>query len=361
MTPLWKAYRFVRREKRTAEAALSREALIDVLDRARDRGISLNPRPSAGMTALGLLCLLLGTLGFVITLAGGLSWPWLLPLAVIGVALLGFDFHATENVAAFLRQLVQRAAELDFRLAEPDVDLGAMLATLRGKITDFQRTYSDNGELLYCRKAIDDRVAGEYWVYRFAYDEGTDKDRRTYYRNGLICDLQHVAAVDLCNLREGKWRPLHHGSTGEVWGEGDFARYFVACTEESEALAAFLSGDVIDTLVRLARSLPDLNVQVTRDHLLCLSWSGEDPYARLFEPVAANGPSLAPFTASHAPGEDPDEVYRSLERRLRAPRQLTALEPVLDAIADIRADLSLVTHRADSNIPLRRRLEDATD
>ncbi|USZ50189.1 hypothetical protein [Halomonas sp. DN3] len=361
MTPLWKAYRFTRREQHAAEAARSRESLIQILDRARDEDVSLNPRPSSTILALGLLCLLLGTLGFIITLAGGLSWPWLIPLALVGAALLGFDWHATERVAAFLRLLVRRAAELDFRLAEPDVDLDAMLTTLRRKITDFQRTYADNGELEYCRRAADERVGGEYWVYRFSYDEGMDKDRRTYHRNGLICDLFEVAAVDLCNPREGKWRLLHHGSTGERWGEGAFSRYFVACTAEHDALAAFLTDDVVDCLVRLARSYPELNVQVTRDHLLCLTWSGEDPYARLFEPVSvAPAARRAPFTSSQAPGEDPDEVYRALERRLRAPRHLTALEPLLNAIEDIRAELPVSSARTEANIPLRRRLEEST-
>lgn len=71
MTPLWKAYRFTRREQHAAEAARSRESLIQILDRARDEDVSLNPRPSSTILALGLLCLLLGTLGFIITLAGG--------------------------------------------------------------------------------------------------------------------------------------------------------------------------------------------------------------------------------------------------------------------------------------------------
>jgi|GEM_PF-3343405 len=352
MTSLWKAYRFVRREHDRIDGAMARDELVAILDRAKGAAITLNPRPSMLAVVFGVALVLVGGLGFLATLASEDPHVVLLALVLAGGGLLAFDFYATETVADFLRRMVTRAAHLDFRFAEPDVDLRRLLEGLRGRISDFARTYADNGELEYCRKAVDDRVGGEYWVYRFAYAEGDDMDRRTYHRNGLICDLFDLGPVDLCNPREGKWKPLRGGGLGERIGEAPFSRYFVACTAADGDLERFLTPGVQEALVRLARGYPEVNVQVTEDHLLCLTWSGEDPYATLFEPVVPAMAAAIPYRHGSSgvdkAGEDPDAIYRSLELRLRSPRHLTGLEPLLNALKRLREHLE---PKADASPP----------
>lgn len=344
---LIRAYYFTKRERPNIEQANLTNDLVAIVESARYQSVQLQFNNNGAAMVIFTIAAICFGLSFKL----GEDHPYAAITFLTSVIsiFIGLGLILLAGLIGHFRHcLFVKDCDIDSGFTPYLGDTGELLQRLKLDVSDFSRTSKKNGQLSYCKQGKSEVGSFDYHIYRFNWFTGSEDNRQYFARNGVWCNLFTHGPLDIWNARESKnWQhPMEYAvSPG-------FERQLTIREGDNMALARFLKPRVMEVLVEMAKQYQDMNVQVTADHDLFITWTGPDPFDLALENTResnqvtgqnGHGTHRVNTDFSHTVefrGENPTawspEMYDQIISKLKATQINKGPEALLAGIAEIR-------------------------